>query len=183
MNINKIRLAGLNLTTIAYTMIAGIVLSIIQIIYTTTLGDIRDAQNASIIFAILYILCTVIIIKNLLSAGSNLTTCNETKSTLSSPLIIPHIIGITKMLDNLEVAQNDFNKMNWQDAKQACSKLGEGWRLPTKEEASILFQNKDRIGGFANIFYWSSTEFNINDSWLQSFENGKQVYGLKNDVS
>jgi hypothetical protein len=80
MNTFKIQAAGVNLKNIAYTMIAGIVLSIIQIIYTSTLGDINDVKNASIIFVVLYIPCIVNILINLLSAGSNLTRCNETKN-------------------------------------------------------------------------------------------------------
>lgn len=32
------------------------------------------------------------------------------------------------------------------------------------------------IGGFASPdFYWSSTEYNQDDAWLQSFNNGAQV--------
>ena len=41
---------------------------------------------------------------------------------------------------------------------KACAALGGGWRLPTKDELNILYENKDKIGGFASNNYWSSTE-------------------------
>lgn len=69
------------------------------------------------------------------------------------------IIGKSILLGNLVVAQNDFpNAMNWNDAKKACAEIGEGWRLPTEDELMILLKNKDKIGGFADKTYWSSSE-------------------------
>ena len=85
------------------------------------------------------------------------------------------IIGNPIKIENLEVAQHDFpNRMTGEDAKAACAKLGEGWRLPTKEELNLLYQNKDKIGGFASSYYWSSTESNDNGVWKQYFYNGLQ---------
>ena len=51
--------------------------------------------------------------------------------------------------------------MTWEDAKKACAALGDGWRLPTKDELNILYENKDKIGGLIHQLrspYWSSTE-------------------------
>ena len=80
------------------------------------------------------------------------------------------IIGNPIKIENLEVAQHDFpNRMTGDDAKAACAKLGEGWRLPTKDELNLLYQKKDKIGGFAEYFYWSSTEYINNDAWLKNF--------------
>ena len=68
--------------------------------------------------------------------------------------------GPKPIIANLEVYANDFpEKMNWDDAAKACNNLGEGWRLPTKEELNKLFKEKDNIGGFESEFYWSSTSF------------------------
>ena len=89
--------------------------------------------------------------------------------------VVPDIVGTPIKIDNLEVAQYDFPKrMIWDDAKFACAKLGEGWRLPTKDELNLLYQNKDKIGGFANGYYWSSTERSDYDAWLQYFDGGRQ---------
>ena len=58
------------------------------------------------------------------------------------------IIGKTIKIDDLLVAQNDFPKrMNWNNA---YAKLGKGWRLPTKDELDTLYQNRDKIVGFAD---------------------------------
>jgi hypothetical protein len=85
------------------------------------------------------------------------------------------VIGNIIKLDNLEVTEKDFpHTLNWVEAKKECEKLGSGWRLPTKDELNILFQNKDKIGVFANISYWSSTEDELNKMWVQSFSSGKQ---------
>ena len=85
------------------------------------------------------------------------------------------VIGNTIKFDNLEVAEKDLpNTMNWVEAKKECEKLGSGWRLPTKDELNILYQNKDKIGVFANISYWSSTEDELNKRWVQSFSSGNQ---------
>lgn len=83
------------------------------------------------------------------------------------------IIGKPIKIGNLLVAENDFsNIMNWDDAKAACSKLGKGWRLPTKSELYILYKNKETIGGFAGFSYWSSTEGNDVMAWKEEFSNG-----------
>ena len=90
------------------------------------------------------------------------------------------IIGTPIRIGNLEVAQNDFPKqMTWYDAKKACTDLGNGWKLPTKDELNLLYINKDKIGGFAKDDYWSSTDDEDNGAWKQNFINGSQ-YGSTN---
>jgi hypothetical protein len=80
------------------------------------------------------------------------------------------IIGKSYRIDNLEVAQNDFPKqMSWEDANKACATLGNGWRLPTKYEYEILHKNKDKISGFTNGSYWSSSEGFYLFAWVQAF--------------
>ena len=97
------------------------------------------------------------------------------------------IIGTPYKLDDMQVTQFDFpNSMTYEDAKYMCSKLGEGWRLPTKYELNSIYQNKDQIKGFVsqlqilndseyytdpNIYYWSGTEYGNNYVWAQGFTN------------
>jgi hypothetical protein len=46
------------------------------------------------------------------------------------------------------------------------------WYLPSKFELNLLYLQKSVVGGFANSYYWSSFEFNSNEAWTQSFQNG-----------
>ena len=100
------------------------------------------------------------------------------------------IIGTPIKIANLEVAQNDFpEEMDWDTAIQTCIDLGDGWRLPRDKELDLLYKNKDKIGGFNDYYYWSSTEHN-NDgtydydgegAWIQIFKDGSQGASSKDD--
>lgn len=46
------------------------------------------------------------------------------------------------------------------------------WSLPSKDELYKQFQYKNKIGGFANSWYWSSTEKNIHYVEALNFETG-----------
>ena len=48
------------------------------------------------------------------------------------------------------------------------------WYLPSKDELIQLYINRVAIGGFANTFYWSSTELANNAAFGQYFGNGPQ---------
>ena len=86
------------------------------------------------------LLCLLIFARSLSCHSS------RTKTILTSNTDYENIIGRPIKLDNLEVAQHDFPKsMNWDDAKAACAKLGEGWRLPTKDELNLLYQKKIKL--------------------------------------
>jgi hypothetical protein len=90
---------------------------------------------------------------------------------------IRNIIGTSLRVGEIEVAEFDFpDALNLEDAKNACLNLGEGWRLPTKEELNLLYMNKEIIGNFGKIrYYWSSTPGRKGDNvWGQNFNNGKQ---------
>jgi hypothetical protein len=99
--------------------------------------------------------------------------------------VYPHdrndIIGTAIIIGNLSIAENDFpNVMDFEDAKIVCSNLGDGWRLPTKSELNILFQNQKIIGGFTTNSYWSSSTNYFIYVWSQWFYNGDQTNGEKN---
>jgi hypothetical protein len=83
----------------------------------------------------------------------------------------------TIKIGNLEVMTEDLGQMLWDDAKKACTDLGDGWRLPILDELKILRENMDKIGGFfANpntTRYWSSTEEEDNWAWYMDFSGAK----------
>ena len=86
-----------------------------------------------------------------------------------------------KSVNGLEVS-NNLGRMTWYEAISACKNLGTGWRLPTKDELNMLYENKEEIGGFANNFYWSSTENDNYDAWRQYFGDGNQYNFNKLDT-
>ncbi|MEI6142245.1 MAG: hypothetical protein WCP85_23430 [Mariniphaga sp.] len=57
------------------------------------------------------------------------------------------------------------------------------WYLPSKYELNLLYLQRAIVGGFANTYYWSSTEVSSNFVWGQSFENGNQGAGGKEYTS
>jgi len=83
-----------------------------------------------------------------------------------------------KSINGLEVSDN-LGLMSWHEAIVACKSLGPGWRLPTKDELNMLYENKEEIGGFANVNYWSSTEYGNASAWKQSFGSGFQNFNFK----
>lgn len=64
-------------------------------------------------------------------------------------------------------------------AAQVCHDLDaygyNDWYLPAKDELNALYQNRDSIGGFGRVYYWSSTESNLIAAYLQYFDLGNQV--------
>ena len=83
-------------------------------------------------------------------------------------------------------------------AARACAELQKGgygdWYLPSKEELNLMWKNLHRfgcpneaptssfcptaLGGFAS-FYWSSSEINDDEAWLQDFDDGIQFGDFK----
>jgi len=60
------------------------------------------------------------------------------------------------------------------------------WYLPSKDELDLMYDDigpgnatDPNVGGFGSFFYWSSSEFNVNDAWSQAFFNGSQGANLK----
>ena len=73
----------------------------------------------------------------------------------------------------IAATQDQSASSNWFDAQDNCSKpenytaAGKeysDWRLPTNSELLLVYYQSDLIGGFTTgeIFYWSSTEVNVN---------------------
>src|SRR5262245_37428052 len=82
--------------------------------------------------------------------------------------------------------------MKWNKAMNYASKLDahgqKDWRVPSKGELNVLFQNRAAIGGFDVTgsdpagWYWSSTVY-YNFAWDQRFSDGNQFWNLKTNDS
>ena len=60
--------------------------------------------------------------------------------------------------------------------------LPAGNNLTASGQLNGLFTNRVAVGGFANGFYWSSTEFSASpavNTWLQDFSDGSQLAATK----
>jgi hypothetical protein len=83
-----------------------------------------------------------------------------------------------KVNDNLEVKPEDEDvTFTWAEANEV---LANGWRLPTKSELNEIYKQKYSIGGFADDYYWSSSEASNYSAWVQLFNyDGVQTYRSK----
>ena len=63
------------------------------------------------------------------------------------------------------------------------------WRVPTKAELNVLFQNREAIGGFDTTgsalagWYWSSSDIFDYDARAQRFSDGIQIYRRRDFAS
>jgi len=49
------------------------------------------------------------------------------------------------------------------------------WYLPSKAELNLLFLQKDVVSGLSYLYYWSSTEIDNNEAWMQNFTFDEQL--------
>lgn len=80
------------------------------------------------------------------------------------------------VLDNLAIQLTDLSKgASWTAADQMCKQSSVGgfndWRLPTLGELKFMYNNRSKIGGFENGWYWSSTSYGSR-YYNVSFGNG-----------
>jgi len=53
------------------------------------------------------------------------------------------------------------------------------WYLPSRDELKILYDNRNYVGGFDGLSYWSSSEYDVNYAWCQGFISGGQSQFVK----
>ena len=80
-------------------------------------------------------------------------------------------------------------------ASELCQDLSIGgetdWYLPSKYELNLMYENIGQgnalglgnIGSFSPTYYWSSTEYDNDNAWLQDFYNGSQYDNDKSSRS
>lgn len=113
----------------------------------------------------------------------------------------PYLIGDTgpcgkvfyvtpDQLHGLEAETQDQGTTTWFNAQNLISdpathSVAGGncadWRLPTKFELNLVYNQSAVVGGFANYGYgyWSSTENDSVGAWSQGFVNGGQTPNYK----
>jgi|TARA_B110000879_G_scaffold22306_1_gene28924 hypothetical protein len=114
------------------------------------------------------------------TSSSNTSSNNNSNSSNNPTESGSTNVIATVRIRQLELMTKDLGMMNWEDAKSACADLGDGWRLPTKDELNMMYENKDEIGGFANSnSYWSSTHSGGLSYWRLWLQNGLTYIGGK----
>ncbi|WP_113925459.1 DUF1566 domain-containing protein [Cognataquiflexum aquatile] len=56
------------------------------------------------------------------------------------------------------------------------------WFMPSQEEMNYLYKNRDKIGGFSSVEYWSSCESNAANACVMSFVTGELLSKPKSEV-
>lgn len=86
----------------------------------------------------------------------------------------------------IEVAAKDhpepltwFEAMNTYDGSTAKN----GWRLPTRLELLWMYENRTRLGGFDDDYYWSSSAYDSTNAWYQYFTIGYQYPNNKHNYN
>ena len=90
---------------------------------------------------------------------------------------------------NFLVAEKDYAKdLGWDDAIKISATIGEGWRLPSKEELQEIYLNKEKLNLKSEAAYWSASETEdaktqrnflgfskgkSKNAWLLDFTNGE----------
>ena len=91
----------------------------------------------------------------------------------------------------LVVAMQDQGNSSWYEANDLLSDANNhdvngakfmDWRLPTKRELNLVYNQKSNIVGDFFGIYWSSTEYEFNYAWRQYFGDGTQYDGNKDDT-
>jgi Protein of unknown function (DUF1566)/Collagen triple helix repeat (20 copies) len=122
-------------------------------------------------------------IKNLIAATADNSTGAQWSKTTSTAVPSPLATSNTNGRSNTLAAYTQNTTAT--SAIQICYELNQGgyqdWYLPAKDELNCLFQNKVAIGGFADDYYWSSTEFLASIAWGQDFNDGNQFSINKDD--
>ncbi len=66
-------------------------------------------------------------------------------------------------------------------AAKLCRNIGAEWFLPSRDELNSMYNNLhlNGHGNFANVSYWTSTEYDGFSAWFQNFNDGFQGLRIK----
>ena len=77
---------------------------------------------------------------------------------------------------NTVLAVDNMGDIGTEFAAKICSELlshdYDDWYLPSSDELNALYTNQNAIGNLEAQWYWSSTEADADDAWLQNFADG-----------
>lgn len=92
---------------------------------------------------------------------------SDSKATLSGTNQTKDYLEI----DDFQVMTSDLGIMNWTDAVAFCQEIGDGWRLPHRDELEFMYIHLKNLSDFSSGFYWSLND-NLNKAWGLNFKFG-----------
>jgi hypothetical protein len=111
--------------------------------------------------------------------GANVTTIHVTSDNGNKAVTIVAVKGdvlsnvVILTTTDLMVQKADIGQGDWSTANSMCENSTldgfTDWRLPTKAELAVLYNERNAIGGFQVEYYWSSTTDSYNYHWVQYF--------------
>ena len=104
--------------------------------------------------------------------------------TISIPGAYDVVIG-TGYKNSLAIVAQAGNVAATSAAVQARAYTGGSmtdWYLPSKDELTELWMQKNTVGGFENTNYWSSSEFDASNGWRRAFQGSSQSGGGKSNA-
>jgi hypothetical protein len=114
------------------------------------------------------------------AATADLTTleswCSNTTTPITGTYLFDTAIGTGNANTNLMVAGGACTSGVAVSARAygtATAPAG-NWFLPSKDELNELYRQRAVVGGFAAAAYWSSSQVDPNNAWIQRFDNGLQ---------
>lgn len=98
-----------------------------------------------------------------------------------------NVLGKTIKVENLEIAEYDFpTETHWAEAKNLCSNLGEGWRLPNREELNLIYLNREKIKNLKFEKYWCVSDDKaqyFGYAYIQDFYSGKPGFQYQSGIA
>ena len=152
-----------------------------DITFTTSIG-IGDSYQGGIVAYVLQVSdpgYSASAHHGLIAAPSDQSTSAPWSLTLNGTGATSQLIGSGQ--SNTTTIVNNQGAGSY--AAKLCDDLVIGsysdWYLPSLNELTTLYQSRNSIGGFDVAFYWSSSEADINNAYLQSFNTNSQAPGTK----
>jgi hypothetical protein len=84
---------------------------------------------------------------------------------------------------NTDLIVNEYDEGSY--AAYMCDTLTaygyDDWYLPSKDELNAIYEQKDSLSSFHEeyYYYWSSTEYDEENVWVQDFSDGTQTDNSK----
>jgi len=87
---------------------------------------------------------------------------------------------LTKTRKKLQVAEDFFGPLNYEDALNSCEALGVGWRIPSKDELIEIYERfgKQFTNSAHNFFWCSSVRKVVDETKLELIRSGIYRAGI-----